>query len=71
MKKWFKYNNLYFIGAVIGAVAGFMYWNYIGCSTGTCAITSKPLNSTLYGALMGSLLFSLFKREKKTISENS
>ena len=71
MKKWFKDNNLYFIGAVIGAVAGFMYWNYIGCSTGTCAITSKPLNSTLYGALMGSLLLSLFKREKKIISENS
>ncbi len=71
MKKWFKDNNLYFIGAVIGAVAGFMYWNYIGCSTGTCAITSKPLNSTLYGAVMGSLLLSLFKREKKTISENS
>jgi hypothetical protein len=28
-------------------------------------ITSKPINSTLYGALMGSLLFGMFKKEKK------
>lgn len=63
MKKWFKANSLFLIGAALGAVAGFMYWKLIGCASGTCAITSKPLNSTLYGALMGGLLLSLFKKE--------
>ncbi len=65
MKKWFKNNVLYLIGAVAGAIAGYVYWQQVGCSSGTCMITSKPINSTLYGALMGSLLFGMFKKEKK------
>jgi hypothetical protein len=48
------------IGVVIGAIAGYLYYFYVGCSSGTCAITSKPLNSTLYGAVMGGLLFNMF-----------
>jgi hypothetical protein len=64
MKKWCSKNVLYIIGAVVGAIAGYLYWNFVGCSSGTCAITSKPLNSTLYGALMGSLFFGIFKKEK-------
>ena len=63
MKKWFKNNLLYFIGAAVGAVAGYIYWQQVGCVSGTCAITSKPLNSTLYGALMGALLFGMFKKD--------
>lgn len=53
------------IGITIGAIAGFLYWNYIGCASGTCAITSKPLNSTLYGALMGYLVAGIFQRNVK------
>jgi hypothetical protein len=37
-------------------VAGYLYWQQIGCSSGTCMITSKWHNSTAYGALMGGLL---------------
>ncbi len=48
------------IGVVIGAIAGYLYYFYVGCASGTCAITSKPLNSTFYGAVMGSLLFNMF-----------
>lgn len=62
MKKWFNNNLLYFIGAALGAVAGFMYWKFVGCSSGTCPITSNPVNSSLYGAMMGALLLSLFKK---------
>ena len=62
---WIKNNLLYIIGAIAGAAAGYFYWKTIGCQSGTCMITSKPLNSTLYGALMGTLLFVIFKKENK------
>lgn len=65
MKKWFNSNKLYVAGAVIGAFVGYSYWQQIGCVSGTCMITSKPINSTLYGALMGGLLLGIFKKEKK------
>lgn len=69
MKHWIRENMLYFIGALLGAIGGFLYWKFIGCASGTCAITSKPFNSTLYGALLGSLLLSLFKKETNSIKE--
>ncbi|HEY4618653.1 MAG TPA: DUF6132 family protein [Flavobacterium sp.] len=54
------------IGVIIGAIAGYLYYHFVGCASGTCAITSKPLNSTLYGSLMGGLVFNMFvKTEKK------
>jgi hypothetical protein len=53
------------IGIIIGAISGYLYYFYIGCASGTCAITSKPLNSTLYGALMGGLVFNLFVKSPK------
>lgn len=57
--------RLEILGVAIGAVAGWCYWYFVGCASGTCPITSKPLNSSLYGALMGYLLFSIFKTNKK------
>ena len=65
MKSWILKNKMYFIGAITGAIGGFLYWKYIGCVTGTCAITSSPVNSTIYFALMGAVLFSAFKKDKK------
>ncbi len=65
MKKWFNNNYLLIIGAALGALVGYLYWKYIGCISGTCAITSKPLNSTLYFSVLGALLFSLFKKTAK------
>ena len=53
------------IGIVVGAIAGYFYYFYVGCASGTCAITSKPLNSTLYGALMGGLVFNMFVKSPK------
>ena len=64
MKSWIQKNKLSLVGVVVGALGGFLYWNYIGCASGTCMITSKPINSTLYGALMGYLLFGMFQKEK-------
>jgi hypothetical protein len=39
-----------------GAALGFGYQRLIGCRSGTCAITSNPYVSTLYGAVMGYLV---------------
>jgi hypothetical protein len=44
------------IGIIVGAVAGFAYYRYIGCSRGVCPLTSNPYISTLYGAVMGALV---------------
>lgn len=49
------------LGVALGAGLGWLYWNHFGCTTG-CAITSSPVNSSLYGALMGGLLMNTFKR---------
>ncbi len=57
-------------GLIIGAIAGWCYWYFVGCASGTCLITSRPLNSTIYGAVMGTLLLSLFKKEKEIKSHN-
>jgi outer membrane lipoprotein SlyB len=65
MKEWIINNKLYIIGAIAGAAVGFIYWQQVGCVSGTCLITSKPVNSTVYGSLMGALLFGMFKKETK------
>ncbi|MCL9769797.1 DUF6132 family protein [Flavobacterium sp. HXWNR69] len=57
------------IGVVVGLLSGYAYYHYVGCVSGTCSITSKPLNSTLYGGLMGGLLFHLFVTSPKKKSE--
>ncbi len=64
MKNWIVNNKLLIAGVIIGAAAGFLYWQQIGCNSGTCRITSQWHNSTGYGALMGGLFFSLFKKQK-------
>jgi len=65
MKEFLKSNLLLIIGVLIGLITGFMYWKLIGCNSGTCAITSNPTNSTLYGGVLGGLIFSMFKKDKK------
>jgi hypothetical protein len=44
------------IGAVIGAGLGFGWYKLVGCSTGSCPLTSNPVVSSLYGAIMGVLI---------------
>ena len=61
VKKWMMWS----LGIVIGAAGGYLYWYYVGCMSGTCAITSSPVNSTLYGGLMGGLIVNMFESKKK------
>ena len=59
-----KYKK-YLIGIALGALAGFLYWRFVGCSSGTCPITSKWYNSAAYGALIGILMVNTKKKDKK------
>ncbi len=61
-----KKHILTIIGIILGAIGGYAYYHFVGCASGTCAITSNPLNSTLYGALMGGLFLNIFQKENKT-----
>ncbi|MCX6133796.1 MAG: DUF6132 family protein [Ignavibacteriales bacterium] len=48
----------------LGALGGFAYYTFIGCSTGACPITSNPWVSTAYGSLFGLVLTMQSKKEK-------
>lgn len=65
MKEFITKYKLSIAGVMIGAILGYAYYYFIGCTTGSCAITSKPVNSTVYGSVMGYLLFSVFEKSKK------
>ena len=67
--QFIKQHWLIAVGIMAGIAGGYLYWQQIGCVTGTCPITSSPVNSSLYGAMMGGLLFSILKKEKKQNTE--
>lgn len=66
MKKWLLNNKLLIIGVFLGAVAGYLYYYFVGCASGTCGITSSPVNSTLYFAFLGGLVINIIKSDTKT-----
>ena len=52
------------IGIVVGIFGGYIYYLKIGCSSGTCPITSNPWMSMLWGGILGYLIIDLFKKKK-------
>jgi len=75
MKKFLLHKKLQIIVAVLGALGGFVYWKFVGCESGSCAIKSVWYWSTLWGATVGYLLGDFLadiikKREKKKNKEN-
>jgi hypothetical protein len=58
------------IFSIIGGLAGFAYYYFIGCSSNTCAITSNPYISTGYGMGSGFILGFDFKFGKKSSEES-
>ena len=49
-----------FLFTVGGALAGLGYYYVVGCSTGSCAITSNPIITMIYMGVIGLLLSGLF-----------
>ncbi len=49
--------------SLAGVAGGYVYYLLVGCKTGTCAITSNPYLSMIWGGVMGYLLSDLiFKK---------
>ena len=63
--KWIK-TSLFI---ALGAIGGYSYYYFIGCSGGGCPITSNPYISSGYGMAVGLLLsFDSKKKQEKTES---
>ena len=60
-----KKNWMYLTGGIVGGIGGYLYWHFVGCSTGTCPLTSSPVMSVIWGALLGGLVFSIIFTNKK------
>jgi len=71
MKNLLKAHRFSFILALVGAICGFLYWRFVGCSSGTCPITSHWYTMGIYGAIMGYLIGDLISSiaKKKDKSE--
>ncbi len=56
-KEFFKSSYFWkpFLGLMIGGSAGFLYYYFIGCASGSCPITGNPYVSTIWGGLIGLL----------------
>ena len=55
---------------VVGAVAGYAYYYYVGSNRG-CAITGNPIISTVYGAFAGFLFVDWKSIFKKDLNKNT
>jgi hypothetical protein len=56
------------IGTIVGGIGGFIYYKMVGCPNGGCMITSNPWITMIWGAVMGYLIGSTFKKNKKIIN---
>ncbi|MBW6536658.1 MAG: hypothetical protein K0B11_16745 [Mariniphaga sp.] len=71
MKEFLKGKSISLVFLAAGALGGFLYWNFVGCLSGTCPIQSVWYWSTLWGAAVGYLVGDFIndlvqKRKNKT-----
>jgi hypothetical protein len=62
------------VGTAAGALSGFLYWKYVGCLSGTCAIKSNWYLMVPWAAVLGYLAGSMagdFMRKRKTRKEQT
>lgn len=64
MKSFLSKYKTQVIAIGLGGLAGFSYYFFVGCTSGTCIITSNPFISTGYGSLLGFLLVGSFKKKE-------
>ncbi len=65
MKRWWPK----IVFSLTGAMGGFLYWYFIGCTSGTCPIKSVWYYTVLWGAVLGYLagdiILDFIKKRKK------
>jgi len=67
----------YLTGGILGAVGGFLYWYFVGCTGESCAIWSSWWKSSAAGIVLGALgggsLFDLltYRQNKKSNTPQS
>lgn len=59
LKKWLRPG----LFTLVGALAGLGYYFFVGCSSGSCPITSSPIGSMAYMGVIGWLLSGVFGKE--------
>ena len=45
-----------------GILLGFGYYYFVGCGTGSCAITANPISSMIYMGVMGLVISGIFEK---------
>ncbi len=53
MKEFITKHKFGMLLVIPGIIAGFLYWKYVGCASGTCPITANWHTMVGFGALIG------------------
>ncbi len=56
LQNWISKNKVTIITTFVAAVIGWLYWYFIGCATGVCAITSTWYKTMLFFSIIGLLI---------------
>jgi hypothetical protein len=54
LKTWMFWKPVLF--TALGGLGGFLYYYFVGCPNGTCAITGNPWSSIAFGGFFGFFL---------------
>lgn len=49
------------LAMLIGALAGYGFYRFVGCRSGACPIWTNPIYASLYGATLGFLVANAVK----------
>jgi hypothetical protein len=74
MKDFIKKHKFGLLLIIPGIIAGYLYWKYVGCASGTCPITSNWHTMLGFGALIGYFIGDsiddvIKKRKSKEVSD--
>lgn len=58
MNNFIRNNWISISFTILGAITGYLYWYYIGCTSGTCPLKTIWYNNVIIGGIMGYLVGS-------------